>query len=566
MRPDAVRYSASRLLDLPNGEAIAAAALCVIFAIGGSGVSYPLLQAAAQILSLLLLALALARDGRAAAVRIRQLEWAILAVIVAVPALQLVPIDSRWWSALPGHALPAQILQAVGLGGAARAVSLSVPDTMLAMATLLPGLALFVAGRQLNPAGRRTLLWTIFALAVLSATLGAVQTALGATAAPSYLSAQSGQGIGLFVNRNHQATFLLVALCLAGALLGREAAPGRRLVVAVVMFLCIAGVVATTSRTALILLPLSLATVALREPWSRRGKGGLVLLVGVALAGGLWFNGGLTRTLDRFNGGPDARMAFWRTGAEAARAYWPQGSGIGSFARVYPLFEHRADIDTFVVNHAHQDYLELLIEAGVFAVVGRALLGAWYLRHAARLLRAAPSSPRREQWSVFWAILVVLVFSAVEYPLRATPVMALFGLLCALLDPLARGVPNRAQGGARAWRVAAIAVAALACSAWLTAGGWSQHALADGNAALALRLQPRSADAQATRWHGTRCRHGTTQRRRAQARAALALIPIDQEALTTFSVASRRTSPADAGRLLTLSADSAGATRTHNSG
>ena len=88
------------------------------------------------------------------------------------------------------------------------------------------------------------------------------------------------------------------------------------------------------------------------------------LLVGLLLATQF----ALMRLQDRFEADPlaDARVPFARNTMEAARAYMPFGSGMGTFVSVYPGFEKAGDGTTgFYANRAHNDVLELWLEAGV---------------------------------------------------------------------------------------------------------------------------------------------------------------------------------------------------------
>src|SRR5260370_32164812 len=62
----------------------------------------------------------------------------------------------------------------------------------------------------------------------------------------------------------------------------------------------------------------------------------------------------------------DGRIRFARRTIEAATAYMPLGSGMGTFVPVYATFERPEDtFGSAYVNHAHNDVLEVWLEAGV---------------------------------------------------------------------------------------------------------------------------------------------------------------------------------------------------------
>ena len=79
----------------------------------------------------------------------------------------------------------------------------------------------------------------------------------------------------------------------------------------------------------------------------------------------------LYRILHRFPEDPlqDARIGFARNTITAALAFMPLGSGMGTFVPVYATFETAKDalLDTFA-NRAHNDILELWLEAGAMAL------------------------------------------------------------------------------------------------------------------------------------------------------------------------------------------------------
>ncbi|HEX6245508.1 MAG TPA: hypothetical protein VFZ61_31510, partial [Polyangiales bacterium] len=78
------------------------------------------------------------------------LRWAI-AILVAYPLVQLVPLPYAWWAALPGHEPYARALESVG-GSGARALSIHARATEYAWLALLPCVAIFLMVQRL---GRR---------------------------------------------------------------------------------------------------------------------------------------------------------------------------------------------------------------------------------------------------------------------------------------------------------------------------------------------------------------------------------------------------------------------------
>ena len=89
------------------------------------------------------------------------------------------------------------------------------------------------------------------------------------------------------------------------------------------------------------------------------------------------------------------------------------------------------------VNHAHDDWIELWLEAGVpGALIISAFLG-WFLFRSFQVWVRAD-----REWSVGGIvferagsiiILLLLLHSVVDYPLRTTAMMAVFSVACGFL-------------------------------------------------------------------------------------------------------------------------------------
>lgn len=102
-------------------------------------------------------------------------------------------------------------------------------------------------------------------------------------------------------------------------------------------------------------------------------KGNTMVLIGVIMITALcigWF--GWDQIFERFAQLKKAhgviyesRVNFWKDTKEIIRDYPITGSGMGSFASVYPSYRTFESDSTTILTHAHNDYLELLAEGGV---------------------------------------------------------------------------------------------------------------------------------------------------------------------------------------------------------
>lgn len=404
----------------------------------------------------------------------KQGRTAILVCLLAaaIPILHLVPLPPVLWTALPGRADFVSTLEAAGLDAGWRPMSMSPRGTWLSALALLPPAAVLLGALQLGYAERRRLALGLLAFGMIAAALGLLQLAKG-TASPLrfYAFTNATDTVGFFANRNHHAALLysLVPIAAAvsiaavmraqaaGSMRSRRATP--HLIVAmlglaaVVIFL--AALAITRSRAgiglALVALLGSFAmTYAVRIPGalSRSSTAsstatrtvrrlliaafGLAVLVGGQMA--------FFRVQDRFASGvmEDGRLLLVRTTIEAARAFMPFGSGMGTFVPVYQAFERPEDDWDAYINRAHNDYLELWLEAGLIGFVAMILALAWIVAACVRVWRRGlPGAGQRDSLLACAATVILallLAHAMVDYHLRTTALMALFTLAVALAN------------------------------------------------------------------------------------------------------------------------------------
>ncbi|MDO9604893.1 O-antigen ligase [Hydrogenophaga sp.] len=397
-----------------------------------------------------------------------------LLVLAAAPLwvalVQLLPLPMELWAALPGRAFYLDVLAAVQAPDALwRPASLTPDATWAAVLAGIPLVACFALALTRTPAQLKTLTRVWIGGAVAQALLGLAQ--LGPFPALYFDSLFTGV-IGTFANRNHFTSFLvmtlpLVVLELRDALRHRQGQDHRLghagWLWGVVLFVLVVAVLAAGSRAGIATgVLVTLATVLLLPgprggqlglPWRLGGLAALVLLA-LGAVGLDW--------LGRFAGSTVvADSAFRQLLAArtwtAALEFWPLGSGLGSYAGVFPRFQP-AEVSGFA-PHAHSDYVQLLMECGLMFVVMTAL-ALWLLGRRVRWLAASARTPhglnrpQRQMMVCGLGLLALVLHAWVDFNLRI-PATAMLGafLLGALLRPLGGGdhpsPPARASGRER---------------------------------------------------------------------------------------------------------------------
>jgi len=229
-------------------------------------------------------------------------------------------------------------------------------------------------------AGRREIKnsqMTIVALATFAALLGLIQTLSGPESFRLYENFTPKFAVGLFSNANHLATFLAMALPLALYLTSRsEKSVGwqndlklSQIFAAFATIVIIMGVFLSGSSAGYALLLFALVlTLWIINKGSKMGY--TVLIFGVALLliiliDAFFLSGQLQEVLKKISiETQTSRQVIVETSLAARRDFGFFGSGPGSFADIYYLYEDHDMITPLFVNEAHNDYLQVWFEMG----------------------------------------------------------------------------------------------------------------------------------------------------------------------------------------------------------
>lgn len=422
----------------------------------------------AWVVALLMVALATLFRGGNRSVALMALEALALVVLLGwgwralgAQGLPLALGTGRWraatlaLAAAPLWVAAVQLLPWPGVG-ALSATPLASAHALLAG---LPVVACFLVALSGNAAQVQTLLRLWLWVAVAQAALGLLQ--LGGFEALYFGMDGAEPVIGSYASKNTYANLLAMAVPLA--VLGLWGAAGRQRrsggerrspwwgVLALLTLL--AAALASTSRTgiatALLVALLALALLAPAHESAAGGHGGWLRRLGLpALALGLLavalFMGGLD-WVERFDterlAADDALRALTREATwQGALAYWPLGSGLGSYAWVFPRFQ-APEVGAYWLDLAHSEYLQILMETGALGLVAMALALALMGRRALQLFRAGRgtwSSADRLAVACGLGLLATLLHAWVDYPFRipANAMLAAFLLGVFLRQPV----------------------------------------------------------------------------------------------------------------------------------
>lgn len=450
-----------RLGQLVRHRVLAAVAgfMVLVFLLGGGArADIETLQLLRPV-SVLVLSFALA-NLRREHVAGNRLLVGLAAAWLGLHLLQQVPLPPQLWQALPGRGIVAEIDRAAAVGEVWRPLTMVPSATRNAAWTLLAPLAVLVLGIQLDAVAREKLLALLVGLGLVSALLGVLQL-LGDAQGPLYFYriTNNGSAVGLFANRNHQAVFLATVppmLFAWAALRGNRVQTGAGVnslapwtywaCAACGTLLVTPLILVTGSRSGLVTSLLGLLAIpALLSGRSARSHGSATALLALAIASLALLTVMLGQGIafERLVGSDpgDQRIRILGTLMDMVRLYSPWGTGFGSFTEIYELHEPRRLIAAFYMNHAHNDWLELVLTGGwpSLALAAIAALG-WFVR-LAQLLRPSGEDPDRVLMGRLGLLILLMLAAASlgDYPLRA-PALACLAMAAALW---AAPTPNR---------------------------------------------------------------------------------------------------------------------------
>ena len=426
---------------------------------GGASREAPIRLMAVELSSLPLLFLSLRALAARRLWQGRTLAFAVLALTLLIPALQLIPLPPNIWAALPGRRSLAQGLEAAGLPAPWLPATLTPSDTWRSLLALAPPVAMFLGALAMAPLQLRRLAGLWIGFGFLGLAIGAGQMFAGrGSAFWLYETTNYGSLVGFFANRNHQASFLLGLTAFAAAfaargLFRREAQGVAPLIGALFLLIAIAGLAAVKSRAGAILgVPALAATLALvwrSAAAPRRMRTGLAVTVVAVLGVGAVGLFGLAPLLERFDddGRPEVRAQAWPYVQRAADQFLPIGSGVGSFDTVFRAVEPLDLVSEFYVNHVHNDYLETWLETGWLGAAAVFLFFVWFWPLAMRAWRTRDGPDPDLARAASIAIALSLAHAFVDYALRTTAMSTLFAFSCGALALLAAPSASRARSG-----------------------------------------------------------------------------------------------------------------------
>lgn len=377
---------------------------------------------------------------------IRRHKWFVTGacVVILILLVQLAPLPGGMRLSLLSNGLIENIAGSTSTANVMRPLSVAPLMTVNGLFALMVPLTVLVFCIQLSREERFALLPVVIILALASGFLGFLQ-ALGSPGSILYLYEITNveSAVGLFANRNHQATLLallfpMLAVYASANVRSHDQSRVKSIAAMSLAAILVPLILVTGSRTGLFigLIGIISAVFLYKAPVSDKvikAKsyrlnpivviGGLAVFTLAALSI-LFSRAQAVQRLSGLNQEEDLRFQIWPSIFEFATNFLPTGSGAGSFSSVYQMYESDVQLGPTMLNQAHNDWLDLVLTTGYSGIILAALAAVGFLKLAWPALRGPMKAGSRVQFSRLGAVLIFLVVLAalVDYALR-TPII-----------------------------------------------------------------------------------------------------------------------------------------------
>jgi len=247
---------------------------------------------------------------------------------------------------------------------------------------------------------------------------------------------------GSFVNRHNFAAYMEMTMALPlGLIFVGAVSHDKRLLYLTAIGLMGVALLLSGSRGGTVafvaeVIFLVLLTTGTKQRSKLGLKLGLAALLLFAVVGGAIFVGGetsLTRVAETASTGDltTGRSNIWRVTLSVIAANLPFGAGFGAFGVAYTAHDTLSGLER--VEQSHNDYLQVLADAGVVGLV----IGVFFLFQLFLLGRGATSIKNTYRRGIAFGaiagIFAILVHSIFDFVLHTTAVSVLFLVLLSLL-------------------------------------------------------------------------------------------------------------------------------------
>lgn len=370
--------------------------------------------------------------------------------------LQQVPLPADWLHAISPNSF--KLFALTNSDNAYNSISVDPAQTTIAVYKTLAYFSLFTATLILCRSEKRikAIMLTIIFTGLFQALYGSLEVLLGMQNSLVFQLPVKGIATGTFVYKNHYANFLMLCLSigvgyLVSTLLTHNVKARKaklrhflntllngKAVVRIALAIMVIALVMSRSRmgnTAFFAAMTAIGLLALILV-KKRSKGLTLLIVSMFIIDmfivSAWF--GLDKVKERLENTAlveETRDEVVRDSIPLLKDYIYTGSGLGSFYSIYPKYQSE-EVKGFY-DHAHNDYLQFAVEAGIIASALLLILPAYCLITALQAMRTRRNNLMQGlSFGCLMAIVGMFIHISVDFPLQAPANTGLFVIILAL--------------------------------------------------------------------------------------------------------------------------------------
>lgn len=391
----------------------------------------------------------------------------LLVIFIAFSIMQIIPLPSAILQYLSPEAA-SLYSNPVANGGSvvteninANYIPLSIDpaQSVISLYKTLSYASLFICALLLcNSASRiRSTLVAVVVIGIFQASYGALEILLGVNTSLVFQLPVKGIATGTFVYKNHYANYLLLCLSmsvgyLVSTLLDQQSGTrtthkirnfletllhGKALV-RIALAIMVIALVMSRSRMGNTAFFAAMTVVGLLSLFliKKRTKGLSILIVSMFIIDmfilSAYFGLDKVKTrLEQTSLSQESRDEVIRDSLPLLHDFAPTGSGMGSFYGIFPKYQSE-DI-TSLYDHAHNDYLQFAIEAGIPATLVLFLLPLLAGISCIKAIKNRRNTLMKgTAFGCLMAIIGMAIHMSVDFPLQAPSNAALFMVILAM--------------------------------------------------------------------------------------------------------------------------------------
>ena len=382
----------------------------------------------------------------------------LLFASIGMVILQLIPLPPSLWTQFPGREVLAQTASVIDQPQPWRPISISPGATINALSSLIVPLVVLILLTYFTDRDHKRLLALMLGFVVASSLVGVLQFS-GSSFDNPFVNDVAGNVNGTFANRNHFGLFLAFGCVLAPAWAFSHKHVSRWKLLAAIglVTVFVLLILATGSRAGMLvgLVGVILGFLSVssrikeviktlpRRVWLPVAISAISFIV-IAVIASLLLDRAVS--VDRafmLDASQDLRTAGWPTVWQATLNHFPVGTGFGTFDPLFRIYEPDYLLGPSYWNHAHNDWIEIVLDGGLLALAILSVAWVWWTRES-RLVWFSPSGEQATRGRVGSSIILLIgLASIVDYPARTPIIMSV--LIIAGVWLATNGVSARRQ-------------------------------------------------------------------------------------------------------------------------